>query len=166
MISDFNPIRNNTAVRRRCSSASVPSSLNSGTTIDNCGAPGALRDMTKAPSRDMREIVSDQIDALADEKRATIQAGQQRQLVLSGIEQPRARLLQCSVDMTGMDHQLRHAWTGAAQQHLERDRIQDAGMNASDEPGSTQAERCGGAIVAACPRPHCRVKPRLTARGA
>src|SRR5207244_8812221 len=76
-ISDGRPIRRSTSVRRLCSSWIVATSLKSGTTIDSCGAPCALRDMTKAPFQHVCEIVAQQVDAFADQEGARFQTAEQ-----------------------------------------------------------------------------------------
>src|SRR5262245_19331882 len=90
-ISAARPVANNTVTSRRCSSSSVPASSKSGTTIDSCGTAAALRDMANAPADDMREVVADQLDALAGDTRAGRHAAQQRQLALPRLEEPRRR---------------------------------------------------------------------------
>src|SRR5438105_12802350 len=100
---------NRTVLKRRCSSWIVALSLKSGTTIDNCGGVGALRDMAETPSGRVAEIVPDQNDAFVVEKRSGFHAAEQGQLALTGFEKPRARLHQLVVDIPGMHHQLGHA---------------------------------------------------------
>src|SRR5437879_9059780 len=100
---------NRTVLRRRCSSWTVPLSLNSGTTIDSCSGVGALRDMTQTPSGRVGEIVPDQLDAFVVEKRSGFHAAEQGQLAFTAFEQARARVHQLVVDIPGMYHQLGHA---------------------------------------------------------
>src|SRR5713226_6286327 len=133
MISDRRPIRRSTSVRRLCSSWIVATSLKSGTTIDSCGAPCALRDMTNAPFHDVCEIVAQQVDALADKQRARLQAAEQIELVLAGLEQPRTGPLELVVGVPGMHHQLGDAGLQRAHEAGKRLRAQNAGVNASNE---------------------------------
>src|SRR6266576_1249000 len=120
MISDGSPIKNSTEVRRRCSSSIVPTSLKNGTTMDSSGAPGALRDMTEAPSKDVSEVVPDQFEALADQKRACLFAAEKGKLSRTRLEQPCARLQQRLVDVTGVHHQFGHPRPGRTQERVER----------------------------------------------
>src|SRR5439155_11814252 len=102
-------ITNRTAATRPSSSCIVPASMKSGTTMDKSSARGALRDMTQTPSHRMGQVVPNEIDALADEQSARFHAAQEIKLLLTGLEQPRARPQQRVVDVAGMHHQLRHA---------------------------------------------------------
>src|SRR2546427_8311015 len=115
MISERMPIRNSTDVRRRCSSSIVLTSLKSGTTIDSCVPFRVLRDMAKAPARRARQIVSDQLNALADEKRPGLHAAQQGDLLQPRIDETRGRAPQRLVDVAGMNHQFGDAGAGVAQ---------------------------------------------------
>jgi hypothetical protein len=63
--------------------------------------------MTEAPSKNVSEVVPDQIEALADQKRACLHAAEKGQLSLTGLEQARARLHQRLVYVTGVHHQFR-----------------------------------------------------------
>src|SRR5438034_1656121 len=105
MISARMPIRKRTAVSRRCSSSIVPISLNSGTTIESRIPLRALRDMTKAPARGARQIVSDQLNALADEKRPGLHAAEQGDLFQPRVDETRGPAPQRLVDVAGMNHQ-------------------------------------------------------------
>src|SRR5215831_17774301 len=106
MISERMPIRNRTDVSRRCSSSMVLTSLNRGTTTDSrIPSCVALRDMTKAPARCAREIVPDQLNALADEERLGLHAAQQGDLLQPRLDETRGRAPQRLVDVSGMHHQ-------------------------------------------------------------
>src|SRR5262245_10133564 len=105
MISERMPIRKRTDVRRRCSSSIVPTSLKRGTTIDSRMSFRELRDMTKTPARRAREIVSDQLNALADEERPGLHAAQQGDLLQPRVDETRGRAPQRLVDVSGMHHQ-------------------------------------------------------------
>src|SRR5262249_31017949 len=109
MISERMPIRNSTDVRRRCSSSIVLTSLNSGTTTDSRIPLACLRDMAKAPARRARQIVSDQLNALADEERPGLHAAQQGDLLQPGVDETRGQTPQRVVDVPGMDHQFGYA---------------------------------------------------------
>src|SRR3981189_2796432 len=115
MISERTPMRNSTEVRRRCSSSMVLTSLKSGTTIDSCVPLRVLRDMTETPARRARQIVSDQLNALADEKRPGLHAAQQDDLFQPRFEETRGRVLQRLVYVAGMNHQFSDAWPSVAQ---------------------------------------------------
>src|SRR6476646_2356561 len=117
MISERLPMRNNTDVSRRCSSWIVLTSLNKGTTIDSRIPFCVLRDMTKTPARRAREIVSDQLNALADEKRPGLHAAQQGDLLQPRFDETRGQSPQRVVDITGMNHQFGDARPCVAQ-HL------------------------------------------------
>src|SRR6266850_2291400 len=113
MISERMPIRNSTAVRRRCSSSIVLTSLKSGTTIESRIPLRVLRDMTKTPARRARQIVSDQLNALADEKRPGLHAGQQGDLLQPRVDETCGHAPQRLVDVTGVNHQFGDAGRGA-----------------------------------------------------
>src|SRR6266699_1227857 len=115
MISERTPMRNSTEVRRRCSSSIVLTSLKSGTTIDSCMPLRVLRDMTKTPSRRARQIVSDQLNALADEKRPGLHAAQQGDLLQPRLDETRGHVPQRLVYVAGMNHQFGNARPRVAQ---------------------------------------------------
>src|SRR3954452_21956221 len=133
MISERMPIRNRTSVRRRCSSSSVVTSLNSGTTIDNRIPFCVLRDMAKAPARRAREIVSDQLHALADEKRPGRYAAQQGDLFQPRLDEARGQPPQRLVDVAGMNHQFGDARRCRPEHRLQRLTCEGACGDASDE---------------------------------
>src|SRR5881392_3005635 len=126
MISERMPIRNSTAVRRRCNSSIVLTSLKSGTTIDSCIPLRVLRDMTKAPARRARQIVSDQLNALADEKRLGLHAAQQGDLLQPRLDETRGQVPQRLVDVAGMDHQLGDAGPRVAKHLVQHRAGEDA----------------------------------------
>src|SRR5262245_20011800 len=134
-ISERRPIRNSTAVKRRCSSSTVPTSLKSGTTTESCSPPGLLRDMTKTPSNDVSEVVSNQIDALAGDHCARFHAAQEVELLAARFDQPRAGPRQLVVRVAGMHHQLRHTGTNRPQETVERGLVEDARVDSPHEPG-------------------------------
>src|SRR5437773_3150759 len=164
-ISDGRPIRRSTSVRRLCSSWTVATSLKSGTTIDSCGAPCALRDMTKAPFDDVCQIVAHEIDALADKEGARLEAAEQIELLLTGLDEPRTGPLELVVGVTGMHHQFGDAGLQRAHDAGERIHAQNACVNAAGEMRRAEMVRCGDSIVALRPRPHRRVEQRLKPPG-
>src|SRR5262245_36535859 len=129
MTSDATPITNNTPVRRRCSSSSVPISLKSGTTTDSRGPADPLRDMTNAPSGGVREIVSDELEPFDGDARARFHAAQQLELGPARIEQPRPGCRQRGVDVARMNHQFGDAGAHHRDEPPERGSIEHAGMN-------------------------------------
>src|SRR5207237_5231801 len=145
MTSDSSPMRNRTEVRRRCSSSIVPASLKSGTTTDTCGRPDRLRDMTKAPSGGMGEVVAYQLDALAGDDRARFHAAEQLELLRARFEQARARPLQRLVEVPGMNHQLRDARPRrAAAREADRNRARPCEYARRDAAcGVPATPRCG-----------------------
>src|SRR5713226_3593830 len=72
MISESRPRTSSTAVRRRCSSSSVPDSLKSGTTIERSKQRALLflRGMAKAPCGRVCEVMTNQLDLLVKEGHA------------------------------------------------------------------------------------------------
>src|SRR5689334_11794218 len=121
MISVTMPIRKHTAVSRRCSSSTVPTSLKSGTTIERrTSPPRTLRDMTQTPARRAREIVSDQLNALADEKRLGLHAAEQRDLFQPRVDEARGPSAQRVVDVAGVNHQFGDARPCAAKHLVQR----------------------------------------------
>src|SRR5262245_51837221 len=162
MISAARPVANSTAASRRCSSSSVPASLNSGTTMDNCGAAAALRDMTNAPSDHMREVVADQLDALAGDACADRHAAQERQLARPRREQARCRPGELVVGIARMHHELSDAGFDRLQQTLDESRVDDAGMEAADEVRRPKPERGRRPPVAPGPWPRRSVQHSLT----
>src|SRR5256885_13502465 len=105
MISASRPSRRSTDARRSCSSRTVPTSLNRGTTTDNCGVPRALRDMTKAPCDNVPQIVAHEIDPLSEHQRAGLELAQKIELPLARHDEPRARSSERLVRVSGVDHQ-------------------------------------------------------------
>src|SRR5262245_11759992 len=147
MISERMPRRKSTAVRRRCSSSMVPTSLKRGTTTDSrIPDREVLRDMTKAPARPAREIVSEQLNALAEEKRPRFHAAQKGDLFQARLDQTRGPAPQRLVDVAGMHHQFGDARPCVVQHVVEHGRGQNAGRDATDEMGRPDAEPCRDAI--------------------
>jgi len=118
----------------------VADSLKSGTTIDNRSAPVMLRDTSNAPSDNVREVVPDESDALAEEEGARLHAAQQIELVLARVEQAGRSQHQGVIDVSGVHHQLRDTWTDPSQHRMKRRLIDDACVYAADEMRCPQPE--------------------------
>src|SRR5258705_7453763 len=162
MISDGRPSRNSTEVSRRCNSSSVPASLKIGTTIDNTGARGELRDMTESPSDDMSEVVPDQINALVHQKRPGLRAAQQLDLLFTRLSQPRGGLQQRIVHVPRVHGQFYVGGGGRAQRVPERLPTQHACVNPAGERRRAQTQTRRRAIVALRPWPHRGIQQSLT----
>src|SRR5262249_27938056 len=114
MTSAGTPSRKSTDSRRRCSSSSVFFSLKSGTTIDRRWPLEILRGMAKTPAHRWREIVTNEVNALADEPRARLHAAQERDFFETRFDQPRRQPAQLLVHVAGMDHEFGDAGADAA----------------------------------------------------
>src|SRR3989442_14260128 len=83
--------------------------------MDSRGVPVVLRDMSDAPSDAVREVVPDEIDALAEEQRARLHAAQQVELLLARVEQAGAGPPQHIADVSGVHHHPPDPRTGRSQ---------------------------------------------------